>query len=33
MLESAQAQRDKYTALQRKLEQLEKVHADGKKQV
>ncbi|KAH9979067.1 hypothetical protein BGW80DRAFT_1282734 [Lactifluus volemus] len=29
---TAQAQRDKYAILQRKLESLEKVHADGKKQ-
>ncbi|KAH9985815.1 hypothetical protein BJV74DRAFT_846401 [Russula compacta] len=32
MQESAQAQRDRYAALQRKLEHLEKIHADGKKQ-
>jgi hypothetical protein len=28
-----QAQKDRYAVLQRKLEHLEKVHADGKKQV
>jgi hypothetical protein len=33
MQESAQAQRERYAALQRKLEQLEKIHADEKKQV
>ena len=33
MQESAQAQRERYAALQRKLEHLEKIHADEKKQV
>jgi hypothetical protein len=33
MQESAQAQRDRYAVLQRKLEHLEKIHADEKKQV
>jgi len=33
MQESAQAQKEKYAALQRKLERLEKIHADGKKEV
>lgn len=32
MQASMQTQRDRYAALQRKLEHLEKVHADGKKQ-
>ncbi|KAI0302785.1 hypothetical protein BC826DRAFT_1095780 [Russula brevipes] len=32
MQENAQAQKERYAALQRKLEHLEKVHADGKKQ-
>ncbi|KAI9510938.1 hypothetical protein F5148DRAFT_481584 [Russula earlei] len=32
MQESTQAQRDKYAVLQRKLEQLERIHADGKRQ-
>jgi hypothetical protein len=33
MQENVQAQKERYAALQRKLEHLEKVHADGKKQV
>jgi hypothetical protein len=33
MQESVQTQRDRYAVLQRKLEQLEKIHADEKKQV
>jgi len=33
MQESVQAQKERYAALQRKLERLEKIHADGKKEV
>ncbi len=33
MQESAQTHRDKYAVLQQKLENLEKIHADEKKQV
>lgn len=33
MKESAQANGDRYAVLQRKLEHLEKIHADEKKQV
>jgi hypothetical protein len=33
MQESAQVQKERYAALQRKLEHLEKIHADGKKEV
>jgi len=33
MQENVQTQKDRYAVLQRKLENLEKIHADGKKQV